>query len=559
MKLEYKKYSQVYDRFLMRFIQTGESQLAEYQQVLEEICDMLCVSRIEHILYSTPKHEALHQGENTVLYEKPKTDGSQKYVYRSMTDKGNVEVCIFYQFIGDDAWNQEFCEKLQTLASTIFVVSGRAKMAKLLDDYAFYNQDLKLPNLGFFKRTIAPMVAKKQMNGYVSCFFNLRRYSMVNDRLGRDLGTRVMSMYAKNLQKKLGEDGLVCHVGGDNFMVLFRRKHTEMVVDYLQGAYVQYSGKQQDRVLIASLAGYYVIGENVDEVEDIIQQAHVAYQTVRESVGKAYLFYDEQIKQHREYINNIEEQFREAIDKEEFLVYYQPKVMLRNYRLAGAEALCRWMHDGQLVPPNDFIPILEQSVMICELDYYMLEHVCRDIRRWIDEGKTIVPVSVNLSRRHMGDPDLLGKLVEIIDKYSVPHQYIEIELTETTTDVGFRDLKTVVYGLHEAGIHTSVDDFGVGYSSLNLIRQVPWDVIKIDKSFLPDHIEPNSVQYVMLCHLFSMLQEMGYKCIVEGVETVEQVKMLKANNCYLAQGYHFDKPLEVCEFEKRLLALESKR
>ena len=162
-------------------------------------------------------------------------------------------------------------------------------------------------------------------------------------------------------------------------------------------------------------------------------------------------------------------------------------------------------------------------------------------------------VSVNLSRLHLGDADLLENILGIIDKHNVPHEYIEIELTETTTDVDFTELKKIVNGLREQGISTSVDDFGMGYSSLNLIRELPWNVLKIDKSFLPTSAEnqdPSKVK--MLRHIITMSQDLGLECIVEGVETAEQVKLLKECQCYLAQGFYFDKPLPVKEFERRL-------
>ena len=149
--------------------------------------------------------------------------------------------------------------------------------------------------------------------------------------------------------------------------------------------------------------------------------------------------------------------------------------------------------------------------------------------------------------------DLLKHIVEIVDRNNVPHQYIEIELTETTTDVEFKDLKRTIGGLQKTGISTSVDDFGVGYSSLNLIKEIPWDVLKLDKSLLPTDEDENKVQKaVMFKYIVAMAQEMGLECISEGVETKEQVQLLAENNCNLAQGFYSDRPLPVAEFEKRL-------
>ena len=243
--------------------------------------------------------------------------------------------------------------------------------------------------------------------------------------------------------------------------------------------------------------------------------------------------------------------FPEALKNEEFLVYFQPKVSLRNYRLAGAEALVRWRHGESFIFPDQFIPTLEQDGAICELDFYMLDHVCANLRRWLDQGRRAIKVSVNLSRRHLRNDDLVERIIKTIDSHNVPHECIEIELTETTTDVGFADLRRVIDGLHAQMISTSVDDFGMGYSSMNLIRELPWDVLKIDKCFLPKS-ENDRRQYIMLKHIISLAQDIGLDTIVEGVETIEHVKMLKDNNCFLAQGYFFDKPLPIEEFEKRL-------
>ena len=183
----------------------------------------------------------------------------------------------------------------------------------------------------------------------------------------------------------------------------------------------------------------------------------------------------------------------------------------------------------------------------------MLEHVCQDIRRWLDNGLEVVRVSVNISRIHLGKQNLSERIINTLKKYNVPHQYIEIELTETTSDVDFDELKKIVGALHNVGISTSIDDFGVGYSSLNLIRDLPWNTLKIDKSFLPKENDPyNSQKITMLKNVITMAQSLGLECLVEGVETTNHVAILKENACYQAQGFCFDKPLPVEEFEKRL-------
>ena len=207
-----------------------------------------------------------------------------------------------------------------------------------------------------------------------------------------------------------------------------------------------------------------------------------------------------------------------------------------------------------MIPPDDFIPMLEEGSDICRLDLHMLDCVCRDLRRWIDEGKDVVRISVNFSRKNILNNGLVGAIAEIIDHYQIPHEYLEIELTETTSDVAFNDLRRITGGLHALGIYTAIDDFGVGFSSLNLLKEIPWNVLKIDRSFLPvESDEDNSIRNIMFRHVVSLSRQLGLQCVAEGVETLEQVNILRANNCDLAQGYYFDKPLPVEYFEERLV------
>jgi EAL domain-containing protein (putative c-di-GMP-specific phosphodiesterase class I) len=377
---------------------------------------------------------------------------------------------------------------------------------------------------------------------------------MINDRLGRRAGTEVMRMYVQGLQDILGEDEFVCRVGGDNFTALFRKEHLHIVEDHLRGTLIDCEPFDNASVLIMASGGFLVIDEDgdINTCTDIMDRISIAENMAKGAHGSSFVYFSQELMERQKEIKRVESLFPDALKNEEFQVYYQPKVCLTDYRLAGAEALCRWLHEGRLVPPDDFVPVLEQSVAVCKLDFYMLEHVCRDIRLWLDEGREVVRISVNMSRRHMGDRGLLDHILEIIDRYDVPHQYIEIELTETTTEVGYEELQRVVIGLQEHGIHTSVDDFGVGFSSLNLIRSLPWNMIKIDKSFLPSAEGLDRKTDIMFRNIIAMANEMGIECIVEGVESEEQVILLKEYGCFLAQGFYFGAAVPAHEFAQKL-------
>ena len=452
---------------------------------------------------------------------------------------------------------EQYKETLEQIYQLMENASDSDKMKELVSSLTYIDQDIGVYNLHYFTRIVESVIEEGKLDCYGACYFNLKRFSMINQQLGRRTGTYIMHKFARQLQELLGDAGIVCRVTGDKFIVWFLKDSLNIVMDYLKGTEICYDEESGEKILIEVTAGYYVIPDSnsCEKASDIIDFVEVAEHVAADVVYKPYVFFDDEMMQKRRETKEIEVEFRQALKNEEFLVYYQPKVGLRNYRLAGAEALCRWKHDGKIVPPIRFIPVLEQSQAICELDFYMLDHVCQDIRRWLDEGKEVVKVSVNFSRRHMENSDFVENILEVVNRHQVPHQYVEIELTETTTDVEFRDLKKIVSNLQLEGFSTAVDDFGVGYSSLNLIRELPWDVLKIDKSFLPAHADDADQKNVMFKYLIAMAQSLGLECIVEGVETIEQVRILKENNCYMAQGFYFDRPLPVEDFEARLSAL----
>lgn len=251
----------------------------------------------------------------------------------------------------------------------------------------------------------------------------------------------------------------------------------------------------------------------------------------------------------------VEEMFRDGILNEEFQVFYQPKVELKKYSVCGAEALCRWVHNGEFILPYQFIPVFEKDGNIRELDFYMLRHVCEDMVKWKEKGYDLVVVSVNLSRVHIGDEKLVEKITDIIDSTGLPRNYIEIEVTETTTEVEYAKLKKIVSDLHDRGIRTAIDDFGVGFSSMSILHDLPWDIIKIDRGFIPvgDGSKEDRDRLVLLKSLIMLSRSLGVECIAEGTETIDQIILLKENDCFMAQGFYFDKPLPRKEFEKRLI------
>ena len=383
---------------------------------------------------------------------------------------------------------------------------------------------------------------------------NLSGFTNLNLEIGSSNCDTVLVRYMDWLKMGLAADEVVSRISGDQFALLIHKEHEEQMLDKLRASEIRYGKNEPDRVCISAEAGIYQLTDGVDNYHHIIQAVCSALNVAKSSLQLQFSYYDPMTADASERKKFYEAEFEKALVNEDIHVYFQPKVSLKDYDLIGAEALSRWIVNGEIVPPDSFIPILEETTRICELDFYVLEHVCKSIQSWLRHGVQPVKVSVNFSRRHLSNDNLVQDIVQVIDKYEVPHQYIEVELTETTIDADFAALKQIVYGLRDYGIESSVDDFGMGYSSLSLIRDVPFKVLKIDKSFLGDkNMESDERQRSMMKHVISMANDLGMECIAEGVESMEHVQLLKENKCYMAQGFLFNRPIPQEQFEDILM------
>lgn len=522
---------------------------------IENICGLLGIAKLE-VVYTIPdKANTLFlQNETFSVFSCDDWDENRPFTVAKRHEDGCVSNYSAYPYKDGGEWDDEDKSRIGMFISALYIVNDRLRIAVAAEKFAVMDNEMELYNLRYFMKRAGGMFATGEIRDCCACRFNISQLSVINAKLGRNGGTQIMKRYVYGLRDIIGEGGFISRLGGDNFIALFRKNKKEEVIRHLSGIVLPTEFRGIEEIFVSAHAGYYDVDSYCRGPHEIMEFIIIAEAASRYSHGVLYAEFNDELKKRSEARKLLESLFYDAIDKEEFLVYYQPKVNLIDYTISGAEALCRWKHNGELVPPFRFIPILEQSHNICVLDFYMLEHVCMDMRRWKDSGLPLVKISVNLSRMHLGDEKLAERITGIIDKYEIPHQYIEIELTETTTDVDFKELKKIVSSLHDVGISTSVDDFGVGYSSLNLIRDLPWNVLKIDKSFLPDDRDENKkAKSVMLKYVISMAQELGLECIVEGVESPEQVELLKNCSCFRAQGYFFDKPLPVSVFHRKLL------
>ncbi|WP_294753717.1 bifunctional diguanylate cyclase/phosphodiesterase [uncultured Ruminococcus sp.] len=522
-------------------------------RALADMCRYFGVSKAVSEFYQTPTNAKLQKGEKTIGFDDGNA-GDICYTEKILTKSRAIVIGTAYMSKDAAPLSPEEEDKLKLITRMLLSFLSRHRLEGVVEQFTFYD-DTGYRNIRSFLRYLELLSEKNDLGGHTAVYYNLRHYTLVNRDIGRSAGDIAMRNFFEIIENIIGDKGIICRVGGDNFVAVFRDELTEDILNVLKGTPVIYDTNSGKRIMVSASTGVFRMpeGYKFDTPGDIMDRILSSSQAAKLGGKDSIVFFDEKMEVGKEKRMHMQQLFPQALKNEEFKVFYQPKIDIETGELAGAEALCRWFRDGRIVPPMEFIPILEQNTDICQLDFYMLDHVCKDIRRWLDEGRKAVRVSVNLSRKHMMDVDLLEHIINIVDSNNVPHEYIEIELTETTTDVEFRDLKRVVSSLQQKGIYTSVDDFGMGYSSLNLIREIPWNVLKVDRSFLPvDADEDDSTRSIMFKYVVAMAKDLGLECVAEGVETDHQVKVLRDNHCIFAQGFLFDKPLPLDEFEKRM-------
>lgn len=521
------------------------------ENLLIKICLMLRLAKAETKVYKNQQDEEAGIGETLRCYDNGKECVPVSNL-RLVTSIMSIATITAYMSPDEPPLTENEREKVELIMKTVLSFVSRNRLQNAVYELAFFDE-AGYPNLRSWKAYLGRSVAEKKVSGKLAFRYNLRHFALINQEFGREIGDVVMKSHFDLLKDIVGENGYLARLGGDNFLGLCTPDKTRSVVDFLTKTDVR--TPKGIGVNVSTSAGFYRIPDNPGVTLDEIMGSIInAYRVAQNGGMDNIVFYDESFLEKKGRAMKIQQMFPEALEKNEFRPFYQPKVNVMNGRLVGAEALCRWYHAGKVISPIEFIPVLEQTSEICRLDFAMLEGVCRDMRRWTDEGKQLIRVSINFSRKHILNTYLAETIAEIVDRYEIPHNMIEIEFTETTSEVELSDLKRMVTSLRTLDFAVSIDDFGIGYSSLNIIKDVPWTTLKIDKDFLPEGADDqDSVSSVMFRHVVSMTRQLGLECISEGVETHEHVMILCKSGCEVAQGYYFDKPLPVEEFEQKLI------
>lgn len=435
---------------------------------------------------------------------------------------------------------------------TIFTIIGMIICVRTLNRISNIDNLTEIGNSDWIVNKGGKLHFQKKLSRYTAVFLNMKDSKYMNERFGNTMGDKIIHDYAQDLKTFLHKKGYIGRMGGDNFFLFVKTEYFDAFLEHLRN--VVFDIEFDDDIIHHKVKAHcgYIRVTNDMVYREIINHTSTAL-AIAKATGSAFVEYDSVMQQEFLAERQILADFKVALKREELVAYYQPKVDSKTSTLCGAEALVRWIKaDNSIVYPGDFVPILERNNRITKLDFYIFEHMCRDLRNWIDAGIEPVRISSNFSKENLKNENFADDIIDIINRYSLDSRYIEVELTESSCMEDLQLLRQFSEKIKGAGIKLAIDDFGTGYSSLSMLHEFDADVVKLDKSFLDSATTGSKRSQVFIQNIISMVDDLDEATICEGVETKEQLEFLKDAGCNMIQGYYFDKPLPKDEFEKRL-------
>lgn len=374
--------------------------------------------------------------------------------------------------------------------------------------------------------------------------FDIEKFKLINTTYGEAMGTEILNYINSGLKTICTDEQVCIRLSADVFMVCTafgKPEEIERLINTIQDRLGHYKDIHYKLVF-----GVNMVTDKTLPIRKMGDRAAMARQGMKGNALENVAYYSDEESGmiSRKF---IEDSMDSALENGEFVMYLQPKYSISSESIVGAEALVRWLHPERgIIAPMEFIPIFEKNGFIIKLDRCIWEQACKTIRSWIDSGVKPVPISINISRAHLTDDKFIGVLSELISKYDIPKELLEIEITESVENSG---ADAMVKKLHDEGYVLLMDDFGSGYSSLNMLKNTPFDVIKIDRQFFGEFMLSERGKKI-ISHTISMSLDIGMGLVAEGIETKEQAEFLSDCGCDVAQGYYYSRPITLNDFEK---------
>lgn len=495
------------------------------------------------------------QSETPNIY---KEEAESVMIVMSTASKGLKASVIFSDRHTDRTWEEEknaLCRISHQIFNRLRMLKNAEKDQRELNRKLNYDA---LTGLPVYNKFVDKLEAYMAANGKTGLYFvssDFSNFQYVNEMYGYEVGDRILHDFAVALQEKCQEGVLFCRVTSDHFVGVLKEDCVEDARQaYLTftNSFVKRINSRYDQCNLVIATGLYEITENDWSVSSMMDNANEARKQCKtQKVDSAVEIYTDKIRRDLENTRTIVSGMVSAYNNKEFHAYLQPKVSLHTGKVVGAEALVRWIKaDGTMVMPGKFIDIFERNGFITKVDFAILDQVMEYLRDALAQGEEVVPISVNFSRRHNEYADFVPNILKRLKDYKVPSDLLEVEVTESVFMSDLNKLTNNLETLRDRGVEISVDDFGSGYSSLNLLSKVAVDTVKLDKQFLDDTMnsEREETALTIIKYLTKMLRHLGFKVLAEGVETSEQLEMLRLADCDIVQGYFYAKPMPIGEF-----------
>ena len=424
-----------------------------------------------------------------------------------------------------------------------------------MEEIAYTDEVTDGYNLNYFKFKAPELIATNLESRYVIMRFDIANFRYLNEAYGHIKADEILKSIAEQFDVVYSKKELCARINSDQFIALIlneadfeekNRKFEKIIGDMAKENGVKYP--------IRFKKGLYQVRKEDMSVDIMIDHANAARKSLKGDEKILEALYSETIIQDMKKNDAIVSEMQPALERNEFKPYLQPKWDIVKDKIVGAELLVRWIRqDGTMVYPSDFIPIFEQNGFIEKLDFFMLESLCKNLKEYKASGKyNLVPVSINQSRILLSNPEYLKNVERVMSRYDTAIEDIQVEITESVFFNDREKMIDVIDQLKEMGLVLCMDDFGSGYSSLNLLKDVPFDILKIDKDFFSETVTSRDTMIIMN-HIVGMAEELGIEVVCEGVETEAQIEMLKQIGCHIVQGYYYGKPVTVEEFVDRFL------
>lgn len=452
-------------------------------------------------------------------------------------------------------WNTKEIDVLQWIISALAITEERNQAINeniCLKEKLSKDQITGLSKIETFKKNANNIIDQNPQNMYAIVHFGFYNFQFINDNFGYAIGDAILNRFGKFMRDNLSCGVAFSRGAGDQFIFLVEYEDILCAKEEITTKCKRFCNKIEKEIginaLVITSGICYVQRCGSQKVSKAIDNAHMTRKSIRNRAETSCRIFKDATRANVAEQMKIAANMKNALQNQEFVVYLQPKTNLITGEVVGAEALVRWQLDnGTMIYPDQFIPLFEENGFISQIDYYVLQRVLMYLAKRKSKGLKMIPISVNFSRRHQDNPNFVSDIVALLDEYGIERKWIEIEITESAFMNDIHKLHENLVKLRENNICISIDDFGSGYSSLNVLSTVPADIIKIDRAFLYPSDEKSKS---MLKYLVLMIKGMGYRTITEGVETKEQVHFLREIGCEMAQGYYYAKPMPIKKFDK---------